>query len=180
MRQPGKILDVTIQPADPLGDEALRLLQEMQEEAVSRYSDVIDASAPPPTNDTLVPRSVFLLAWNDGHAVACGALRPIDAETAEVRRMFVVRTARRRGIAQRMLVELERRAAEFGYRLVRLETGNRQPEAVALYESNGFRRIPPYGSHVGDALSICFEKNVTKDESELSLANLTPNRVTGE
>ena len=180
MRRPEKNSDVKIQTADPLGDEALRLLQEMRAEAVSRYPDVIDASEPPPTNDPLAPRSAFLLAQVNGRAIGCAALRPIDSETAEVRRMYVVRAVRRRGIARCMLAELERRAAEFGYRVIRLETGNRQSEAVALYESSGFRRIAPYGRHVGDALSICFEKGVTKAEAVLSLANLATHHINEE
>jgi len=72
--------------------------------------------------------------------------------------MYVAPAVRRRGIARRMLGELERRAANFGYRVLRLETGNRQPEAISLYESYGFQRIAPYGKHANDPLSICFEK----------------------
>jgi GNAT superfamily N-acetyltransferase len=72
--------------------------------------------------------------------------------------MYVVAPARRRGVARSLLAELERRAAEFGYSLIQLETGNRQPEAIALYESCGYHRIPPYGSHVGDPVSVCFQK----------------------
>jgi GNAT superfamily N-acetyltransferase len=155
---------VTLQSADPLGEEAMRLLREMRVEAVSRYNDVIDTSAPPPINDPLVPRSVFLIARLDNRTVGCAALRPIDTETAEVRRMYVAPAVRRRGIARRLLAELERIAAGFGYCLLRLETGNRQPEAITLYESYGFRRIASYGCHVGDALSICFEKKVTNLE----------------
>lgn len=135
----------------------------MRTEALSRYRDIIDPSEPPPTNDLLVPRSTFLLVQLGGQAVGCAALRPLDAATAEVKRMYVVPQVRRRGIARCLLGELERRAVEFGYSLIRLETGNRQPEAVALYESFGFRRIAPYGRHVGDPMSICFEKRVRRD-----------------
>jgi GNAT superfamily N-acetyltransferase len=132
----------------------------MRAEAVSRYADVIDVAAPLPANDPLVPRSAFLIARLDGRAVGCAALRPVDTETAEVRRMYVASAVRRRGIAWSLLAELERRAIKFGYSIIRLETGDRQPEAAALYESFGFRRIPAYGSHVSDPLSLCFEKRV--------------------
>src|SRR5262245_24582368 len=132
---------VTLQAADPLGEDATRLLGEMRAEALSRYSDVINPSAPPPTNDPLVPRSAFLFARRGGRAAGCAALRPMDAETAEVRRMYVAAAVRRRGIGRSLLGELERMAAGFGYHILRLETGDRQPEAVALYESYGFRRI---------------------------------------
>ena len=147
-----------LEAADPLGEEATRLLWLMRAEALSRYGDVIDASAPPPVNDPGVPRSAFLIARLSGQPVGCAALQPVDAEVAEIRRMYVVPSARRRGIGRRLLVELERLAVAFGYRALRLETGARQPEAIALYGSCGFRRTEPYGRHVGDPLSICFAK----------------------
>ncbi len=76
--------------------------------------------------------------------------------------MYVLRSVRRRGVGRRLLAELEARAAMFGFTALRLETGNRQPEAIALYESSGFQRIAPYGSHVDDPLSICFEKALVR------------------
>jgi GNAT superfamily N-acetyltransferase len=155
---------VTLEAADPLGEDATRLLGVMRAEALSRYGDVINPAAPQPTNDPLVPRSVFLIARIDGQAVGCAALRPMDVATAEVRRMYVAIAVRRRGIGRGLLSELERKALSFGYRNLRLETGNRQTEAVALYESHGFGRIAPYGCHVDDALSICFEKRLSGEE----------------
>ena len=74
--------------------------------------------------------------------------------------MYVVPSARRQGVGRAILSELERLASEFGYRVVRLETGNRQPEAMALYERHGYCRIALYGEHVGDPVSICFEKGM--------------------
>jgi GNAT superfamily N-acetyltransferase len=152
---------VSIRADDPLGTEAQCLLEQMIAEARERYGDVIAPSAPAPRNEPITARSVFLIARIGDEPVGCGALRPLDDITAEVRRMYVTPSARRRGIGRRLLRELERTAAEFGYRVVRLETGNRQPEAVALYEGFGFRRIAPYGPHVSDPLSICFEKRLT-------------------
>ena len=90
-------------------------------------------------------------------------MRPLDAESAEVKRMYVVKSARRKGIGRALLAELERQARGFGYRILRLETGNRQPEAVALYESCGFNRIPAFGKYIGNPVSICYEKAVTRD-----------------
>ncbi len=58
------------------------------------------------------------------------------------------------------LAALEQMALKFGYLTLRLETGARQPEAIALYESHGFHRIPPYGPYVDDPLNICFEKEL--------------------
>jgi GNAT superfamily N-acetyltransferase len=63
----------------------------------------------------------------------------------EVKRMFVVPDFRRYGIARRILSALESRATELGHAMVRLETGKRQPEAVCLYESSGYREIARFG-----------------------------------
>jgi GNAT superfamily N-acetyltransferase len=149
-----------LEDADPLGPAAAQLLSSMTAEVLERYRDFLDASGPPPANDPLTPGSAYLLARVQGRPVGCGALRPIDEQTAEVRRMYVIPPFRRRGIARQLLSELERRAVRFGYSFLRLETGNRQHEAVALYQSCGFYGIPPYGKHVGDPLSVCFEKAV--------------------
>ena len=152
-------LHIRLETADPLGHEAAELLRQMRAEALSRYGDVLDASAPV-ANEPPAARSAFLIARLEGRPVGCAALRPIDAEAAEVRRMYVMPPVRRRGIARLLLAELEAKAARFGFTTLRLETGNRQPEAMALYESSGFRQIPPYGTCVQDPLSICFEKAV--------------------
>jgi len=70
-------------------------------------------------------------------------------------------SARRRGVARAILRELEQQAAELGYRTIRAESGNRQPEAVSLYEDAGFYRVPPFGSHAHDPISIFFEKTLS-------------------
>jgi putative acetyltransferase len=150
--------DLAIVAADPLGKDALALLAEAVAEARRRYPEQFDPRAPAPTNAPVPSRGVFLLVRDGGAAVACGALRPLDAQCAEVRRMFVTARARRAGVARRLLAELESRGRRLGFRALRLETGVRQPEAIALYEAAGFRRIPAYGPHVGDPHSVCFEK----------------------
>jgi putative acetyltransferase len=68
--------------------------------------------------------------------------------------------ARQRGLGRAILEKLEASAHRLGYRLIRLETGDRQPEAVALYERAGYQRIPPYGEFMECARSICFEKRL--------------------
>ena len=75
--------------------------------------------------------------------------------------MFVRPEFRGRGVARRLLAALEAEAHRAGVRTLRLETGERQPEAIRLYESAGYRPIPPYGQFVGDPLSRCFEKNLS-------------------
>ena len=84
------------------------------------------------------PGSAWLVAYEDGEPVACGGLRAIDAETGEIKRMFVTARARGRGHARALLAELERRAADAGQRRLRLITTEVLREARVLYESAGY------------------------------------------
>lgn len=143
---------------DPQDEDAMRLLREAAREARKLYPELFAADAPWPTNPPTPERGVYLVAYLDTNPVACGALRPIDEVTVEVRRMFVSAKARRKGLARTILRELEIRAARLGYTLMRLETGDRQLSAMALYEALGFRRIAPFGEYVDDPVSVCFEK----------------------
>jgi GNAT superfamily N-acetyltransferase len=109
------------------------------------------------------PQGVFVLAYLDGDVVGCGALRPVPggpANVAEIKRMYTAPAARRRGVSRAVLVRLESEAGRLGYRRIQLETGYRQPEAVALYEVEGYHRITPYGQYAGDELSICYAKDL--------------------
>lgn len=108
----------------------------------------------------MAPRTALVVARLDGEPVGCGALRCIDAQTVEIKRMYVAPAARRRGIARGILAELERLAHGFGYTRMILETGTFQPEALALYPAAGFCRILPYGKYVGRTDAFCFGKDL--------------------
>lgn len=146
---------------DPLGPDAMALLREAAVEARALYPELFAPDAPWPTNAPTPPRGVYLVAYVEGAPVACGAIRPLDGDTAEVRRMFVTRAARRRGAAKAVLEALEAAARRLGYSVLRLETGHRQHPAMALYRAQGFRPIPAFGPYVGDPVSVCFEKALT-------------------
>ncbi|MCR9013519.1 GNAT family N-acetyltransferase [Aquiflexum gelatinilyticum] len=90
--------------------------------------------------------------------VGCGAIKEFATDTMEVKRMFVKPEYRGKGIAGKILAELETWAFEMGYSKCVLETGKRQVEAVALYMKSGYRIIPNYGQYIGMDNSICFEK----------------------
>ena len=75
--------------------------------------------------------------------------------------MYVEPAARRRGLSKRLLVALEDVARNMGYVALRLETADRQPEAIRLYESAEYHRIEPFGPYVGSERSVCFEKRLT-------------------
>lgn len=102
---------------------------------------------------------VAVVAYLGEAAVACGALREIEPDIAEIKRMFVVPESRGQGIGRLMLEFLEARARTLGYMILRLGTGTRQPEALSLYESSGFHRIPLFGEYeAGGELCACYQK----------------------
>jgi len=150
----------TFRAVDPQGAEAMALLAQAALEARALYPELFTADSPPPANAALGVGDVYLVAFDGNTALACGALRRIDATTAEVRRMFVLAHARRRGLARATLAALEDAAIELGYDTLLLETGHRQQPAMALYEATGFTRIPPFGPYVGDPTSVCFGKRL--------------------
>jgi len=155
-------LALRIEAVDPQHPRARALLSEAaEEEARALYPELFTADAPGPVNPPLGPRDLYLLAWRGDHAVGCGALRERDAFTAELRRIFVTRQARRDGVARAVLADLERRAKDLGYHRLVLETGARQQEALALYGSGGWRRIAAWGPYVSDPLSVCLGKSLS-------------------
>jgi GNAT superfamily N-acetyltransferase len=78
----------------------------------------------------------------------------------EVKRMFVVLNHRGKGFAQRILTELEQWAIQLSYKKCVLETGKKQPEAIALYQKCGYTQIENYGQYAGIENSLCFEKTI--------------------
>lgn len=99
-----------------------------------------------------------LVAYLDNRPVGIGAIRPYGSDTMEVKRMYVVPDSRQKGIARRVLAALEDWAREQSYARCVLETGKRQPEAIALYQKSGYRVTPNYGQYEGMDNSVCFEK----------------------
>lgn len=106
------------------------------------------------------PDGVFLVVRDEGRAVGCGGVCRFDETRAELKRMYVVPEARGRGLGRQLLVALEHEAGRLGYDGIVLETGDRQPEALGLYTSAGYERIPCYGIYATRALSLCFEKRL--------------------
>jgi putative acetyltransferase len=111
-------------------------------------------------------RGTFLIAYRDGLAVGCGALRLLDADTAELKRMYVCPEARGQGIGRRLLGALEAEARAFGVRRLVLETGIRQAAAMALYRATGFRPIALFGEYRRSPdTSVCLGKDLGIHES---------------
>jgi putative acetyltransferase len=149
-------LDVRIE--NPRGVVGAKLIAELSADLGARYGD--DGSGRFDPADVEVARAAFVVAWLDGEPVGCGALRPMDEDAAEIKRMYVCPAARGKGISKKILHTLEVLARDFGYQVVRLETGVRQPEAIHVYEKSGYQRIANYGPYVGSERNLCFEKSL--------------------
>lgn len=99
-----------------------------------------------------------VVAYEDGEAVGCGAVKEFADGAAEIKRMFVRSEHRGRGIARSILTELETWAGELGFSECILETGVKQPEAIRLYQKSGYETIPNYGQYAGIENSVCMKK----------------------
>jgi putative acetyltransferase len=148
--------EIAISLESPFSADAAALLQALDEDLLARY---------PRHNIHGVElrqldggRGLFVVARLNGLAIGCGAIRLLEEGIGEIKRMFVHPDARRLGVARKVLATLEETAKKLGYTTLRLETGTRQPEAIALYEKHGYHRIPPFGEYVMDPYSVCYEK----------------------
>jgi GNAT superfamily N-acetyltransferase len=101
-----------------------------------------------------------IMIYENNTPIACGAIKEFEKDVVEVKRMFTTPASRRKGLGSMILKELEDWATEINYKKCILETGKRQPEAIALYENNGYFRIPNFGQYYGVENSICFEKSL--------------------
>lgn len=99
-----------------------------------------------------------VLAFNNNKTVGCGAMKELDDETMEIKRMFVPLEMRGNGAAVAILHELEKWAKELGYKKCVLETGDKMPEAIALYKKSNYKIIQNYGQYENVVCSICFGK----------------------
>ena len=158
-----------LRDGDTVTEPGRTLVEELWLDMGIRYAD--DPTAPETkgevddlrNEEVLPPVGRFLIVLDDGRPVACGAIRRHDEESAEIKRMYVRPEARGRGLARLVLRELESSAVALGYRALVLETGLRQPEAIALYESAGYRTIAPFGFYKESALSVCYRKELAEE-----------------
>jgi len=101
-----------------------------------------------------------VVAYDNDQPVGCGAIREYAPKIMEVKRMYTSPASRGRGIASKVLDELEKWASELSYETCVLETGKKQPEAIGLYQKSGYSLIPNYGQYAGIENSVCFEKKI--------------------
>lgn len=156
------ITTVTAAAEDVRSEDAEQLIEELSAELKTLY-EFSDGRAGFSPEDVEVPRAAFVIARLDGHPVGCGAMRPLDDTTVEVKRMYTRADYRRKGVAQAILAEIERLAVAFGYSRIKLQTGPKQPEAAALYERVGYYRIPIYSGNWDQVLA--YQKDLPHSSS---------------
>lgn len=135
--------------------QVVELCAEQQAELAWRQREVVDD-----TPKHLDPRISFLLLHAGEEVAGCAGLQPLEPGVGEVKRMYVRPAHRGRGLSRRLLTEVEKLAAEYGMRTLRLETGRLFDEAIGLYTSSGYRPIPRFGPYAECAESVCFEKHL--------------------
>lgn len=165
------MLDLRVSAPDH--PDALALNGEVQAFYADVYGD--DDLTPMNPDQFRPPHGVYLLGYDGDRAVVSGGWRAVDADPtggdvlragdAELKRMYVVPAARGRGHARTLLAELERTARAADRRRMVLETGDRQPEAIALYTSNGYAPIERFGVYRDDPRSRCFAKPLASGPS---------------
>ncbi|MCX2953489.1 GNAT family N-acetyltransferase [Lentzea sp. NEAU-D7] len=138
--------------------DSVKMIADLQQVYVERYGDV-DVTPVDPAQFA-APLGYFVIGYLDDVPVACGGWRVNDEleGAAEIKRMYVVDSARGKGLSRLVLANLEATAREAGLRRMVLETGLRQPEAIALYTSSGYERIDNFGVYRDHPESRCFGK----------------------
>ena len=101
-----------------------------------------------------------VVAYKNGKPFGCGAIKKFTKNTMEIKRMYTSPEGRGKGIATRILAELETWATELSFEKCVLETGKKQTDALGLYKKNGYIVIPNYGQYAGVESSVCFEKEI--------------------
>lgn len=144
---------ISVLPSDP---RVAQLMNDQQRELRRLYNDTEERTEPFDPRTLEGEGSALLVVEEEGTLVACGALKRLDDQSAEIKRMYTVPAARGRGLGRQVLGGLIEAGREAGYARLVLETGDQQPDAVHLYESAGFRRIPNYGYYAGVEGSLCY------------------------
>ncbi len=101
-----------------------------------------------------------IVCYENDLAIGCGVIKPFNKETVEIKRMYVKPEHQGKGIGSKILNELEKWASDLKYNTTILETGVRQPDAIALYKKNKYSITNNYGQYIGVKNSVCFKKNI--------------------
>jgi GNAT superfamily N-acetyltransferase len=153
-------LALEIRREDLLSADAQRLILALNAELEARYPEEGANFFRLDANEVSEGRGGFFVAYIEGEPVGCGAVRRTDRGVAEIKRMYVAPHARGRGVGKQIVRKLESVARELGVTRLVLETGPRQPEAIAVYRNTGFVEIPLFGEYVGSKFSVCMAKDL--------------------
>jgi GNAT superfamily N-acetyltransferase len=136
--------EIAAEPAT--GAAAQHCLSEYYRELADRFDGGFDPELRivPSLDEYAPPHGIFLVARLHGQPIGCGGLKPISADAASLKRMWIAPDARGHGLARRLLGELEHKAKLLGYSVVRLETNKALVEAQQLYRSSGYCEVPPF------------------------------------
>jgi GNAT superfamily N-acetyltransferase len=154
---------VEVRAADFLSPLAVRLVSQLNRELEGRYPEEGANHFELDATELVEGRGAFVIAYLDGEPVGCGAVRRINTNECEIKRMFVAPPARGRGIGGKILGELESVARDLGAQRLVLETGTRQPDAIAMYARAGFKQIPLFGDYASTPhpeLTACMAKDL--------------------
>lgn len=149
-----------IERYDILSPTARSLIEELNAELSRTYPEQGATHFRLDADEVAQGRGAFLVAVRDGRPVGCGAVRRIDGSAGELKRMYVRPQQRGRGVGRALLAALEDEARALGLSRLVLETGVRQKEAIALYQSCQFSIIPAFGEYVSSPLSLCMAKEL--------------------
>src|SRR3954470_6172909 len=152
--------EVIIEPGSILSSTARELILALNAELSGRYPEQGVCHFRLDADEVAEGRGAFMVAYRSTKPIGCGAIRRIEAQVGELKRMYVCPEERCRGVGRKILDALEMEACRLGINRVVLETGIRNPEAIVLYEHAGFSRIPPFGEYVGSPVSVCMGKNL--------------------
>jgi putative acetyltransferase len=151
---------ITIQIEKPNKKPITELIEKLDDYLISLY--------PPESNHlldikTLLQPDIIFLTAKDGHEyLGCGAIRIAKGQYAEIKRMYVSPGARGKGVGYTILCELQKIALQLGWKILRLETGTKQPQAIKLYEKFGFYKISAFGEYRPTGLNLFYEKRIAE------------------
>jgi GNAT superfamily N-acetyltransferase len=168
-------MEVDLRLGDPDQLGVVQLLHALDEEIQARYDEPVEDFVLKLDPGEVAPRrGAFVVAWVDELAVGCGAVRLVDDETAELKRIYIVPEYRRQGLAGGVVRFLEDRARELGAIRVVLETVADPPAAIALYLAAGYEEIPKFGPYVESEVSFCMGKTIEAGGPNLAESRRRP------
>jgi len=159
-------MQVTITHEDPENADSVMLISELDAYLIPLY--------PPESCHGYSPKQLakenvaFFILWLNKEPAACGAVKLFDRGYAEIKRVYVRPRFRRKGLGKIIVKHLENHAAQEGAKLIRLESGVNQPEALALYEHMKYKRTTAFPPYLEDPLSVFYEKSIEPKASRFA------------